>query len=86
VRLVLPVVVVEPLPNGTEAMSGEEVVFSMREVRSFSSLLVFALLSCLFLRVTNSLVRPICRLDCFGCCCCCCCDGCREDNFVRWWC
>ena len=66
---------VEPLPNGTEAMSGEEVVFSMREVKSFSSLLVFALLfSCLFLRVTNSLVRPICRLDCFGC---------RENDFVR---
>lgn len=57
----------EPLvvPKGTRAISGEEVVFSIREVKSFSSLeLLLGFSFCSFLRETNSLVRPICRLDC----------------------
>ena len=78
-RLLLDVLSV---PNGTEEISGEAVVFSIREVRSCSFL--FPLVDCGSLdedlRVTNSLVRPICRLACLDW------RGCtEEDNNFEWW-
>lgn len=72
-RLDGPLPLVVPLPNGTEEISGEEVVFSIREVRSSLLLPSCCSFGFLFLRDTNSLVRPICRFVlCFD----------LEDDFV----